>query len=340
VAIQQAERTALRDLEKHKVNQMKDQNKNRKVFWFEKFLWFITSENCLVIGGKDAHQNELLVKKYMDKGDLFLHCELHGAAVCILKNPSKGIVPPMSIEEAATFEVCHSPSWANNVLSQVYWVHAEQVSKTPPTGMYIATGSFIIRGKRNFVQPRALTLGLTLMFALSEDSVANHVGERKSRLEKEDVARLEKEREEERQREEEARQERVKAMEAAASESVEGSAAGKGGLIDMSDMQIVSIGQVPGVRKNKWKDGKDASDAQSVAAQSHANKSISNFSIMKSQFGAAQSQFGGPQQAGGGKPLFINNAQQNRQEQVQNQRAMQEAKQQKEYQEQQAKANK
>jgi len=25
------------------------------------------------------------------------------------------------------------------------------VSKTPPTGMFIGTGSFIIRGKRNFV---------------------------------------------------------------------------------------------------------------------------------------------------------------------------------------------
>jgi len=187
IAIQQAEKTALRDLEKHKITQMKESNKNRKVFWFEKFQWFITSENYLCIGGKDAHQNELLVKKYMDKGDIFLHCELHGAAVVILKNPAHGIIPPMSIEEAATFEVCHSPSWTNNVLSQVYWVNAEQVSKTPPTGMYIATGSFIIRGKRNFVQPRSLTLGLTVMFCLNEESLANHIGDRKIRLEDEDV---------------------------------------------------------------------------------------------------------------------------------------------------------
>lgn len=92
----------------------------------------------------------------MDKGDLFMHCELHGASVCILKNPTGGIVPPLSIEEVATFEVCHGPSWTNNVISKVYWVNAEQVSKTPPTGMFIGTGSFIIRGKRNFVQPRAL----------------------------------------------------------------------------------------------------------------------------------------------------------------------------------------
>lgn len=151
IAIQAAEKSAMRDLEKHQVGMMRNSNKGRKVFWFEKFSWFVTSENYLVIGGKDAQQNESLVKKYMDKGDLFFHCELHGAAVMILKNPTQGAVPPMSIEECATFEVCHSPSWAANVLSSVYWVNAEQVSKTPPTGMYIGTGSFIIRGQRNFV---------------------------------------------------------------------------------------------------------------------------------------------------------------------------------------------
>lgn len=65
----------------------------RKVFWFEKFIWFITSENYLVIGGRNAQQNEALVKRYMDKTDLFMHSELHGAAVVILKNPSGRTVP-------------------------------------------------------------------------------------------------------------------------------------------------------------------------------------------------------------------------------------------------------
>ena len=32
---------------------------------FEKFLWFISSENFLVIGGRDQQQNELIVKRYM-----------------------------------------------------------------------------------------------------------------------------------------------------------------------------------------------------------------------------------------------------------------------------------
>ena len=45
----------------------------------------------------------------MDKNDLFMHSELHGAAVCIVKNPSGLPVPAISLMEAATFEMCHSP---------------------------------------------------------------------------------------------------------------------------------------------------------------------------------------------------------------------------------------
>jgi predicted ribosome quality control (RQC) complex YloA/Tae2 family protein len=37
----------------------------RKPYWFERFHWFVSSENYLVLSGRDAQQNELLVKRYM-----------------------------------------------------------------------------------------------------------------------------------------------------------------------------------------------------------------------------------------------------------------------------------
>ena len=52
VAIKQAEKTAARDYEKLKQTQIR--SVQRKIFWFEKFIWFITSENYLVIGGRNA----------------------------------------------------------------------------------------------------------------------------------------------------------------------------------------------------------------------------------------------------------------------------------------------
>jgi predicted ribosome quality control (RQC) complex YloA/Tae2 family protein len=60
----------------------------RKTFWFEKFYWFISSDGYLVIGGRDAQQNEMLFKRYMKKGDIYVHADLHGAPTCIIKNPS------------------------------------------------------------------------------------------------------------------------------------------------------------------------------------------------------------------------------------------------------------
>ena len=47
--------------------------------------------------------------------------------------------------------------------------------------MFISTGSFIIRGKRNFITPQRLELGFTVMFCLGEESLAGHIGERKPR---------------------------------------------------------------------------------------------------------------------------------------------------------------
>lgn len=53
--------------------------------WFEKFLWFISSENYIVIAGRDAQQNELLVKRYMREGDVYCHADLAGAASVIIR---------------------------------------------------------------------------------------------------------------------------------------------------------------------------------------------------------------------------------------------------------------
>jgi len=39
----------------------------RKPIWFEKFHWFISSDNYIVIGGRDIQQNELIYKRYMEK---------------------------------------------------------------------------------------------------------------------------------------------------------------------------------------------------------------------------------------------------------------------------------
>lgn len=70
-------------------------------------------------------------------------------------------------------------AWDAKVVTNAYWVLGEQVSKTAPTGEYLTTGSFMIRGKKNFLPPSHLILGLSFMFRLEDGSVERHLGERK-----------------------------------------------------------------------------------------------------------------------------------------------------------------
>jgi hypothetical protein len=125
--------------------------------WYERFRWFHTSDGFLVVGGRNADQNEELVKKYTERGDLFFHAQAHGAPVTILKatGPSEAArdvdIPDSSREEAAQFAVSYSSVWkAGQFAGDVYMVTPDQVSKTPESGEYIEKGSFVVRGDRTY----------------------------------------------------------------------------------------------------------------------------------------------------------------------------------------------
>uniref|UniRef100_T1PIE3 Fibronectin-binding protein A n=1 Tax=Musca domestica TaxID=7370 RepID=T1PIE3_MUSDO len=156
-------------------------SKARKVYWFEKFYWFISSENYLVIGGRDAQQNELIVKRYMRPTDIYVHAEIQGASSVVVRNPSGGDVPPKTLIEAGTMAISYSVAWDAKVVTNAYWVRSDQVSKTAPTGEYLGTGSFMIRGKKNFLPSCHLIMGLTLLFKLEDSFIEKHRGERKVR---------------------------------------------------------------------------------------------------------------------------------------------------------------
>ncbi|KAM9708564.1 ribosome quality control complex subunit NEMF [Menidia menidia] len=161
--------------------------KARKVYWFEKFLWFISSENYLVIAGRDQQQNEIIVKRYLRAGDVYVHADLHGATSCVIKNPSGEPIPPRTLTEAGTMAVCYSAAWDAKIITSAWWVHHHQVSKTAPTGEYLTTGSFMIRGKKNFLPPSYLIMGFGFVFKVDEQSVFRHRGERKVKTIEEDM---------------------------------------------------------------------------------------------------------------------------------------------------------
>ncbi len=140
-----------------------------KINWFEQFNWFYTSDKLLFISGKNAEQNELIVKRYMENNDIYLHSETYGSGSGLIKNPKNIDIPnlhPKSLIECGIFLIAHTKAWETNTLNNAYWVKPTQVSKTPESGEYISKGSFIIRGQKNFICVDKMELGLGILFKI------------------------------------------------------------------------------------------------------------------------------------------------------------------------------
>jgi predicted ribosome quality control (RQC) complex YloA/Tae2 family protein len=136
----------------------KEKKKERRRFWFERFRWFISSENSLVLAGRDAKTNEEVVKKYLGERDYYVHADIHGAPSVVVKNDG---ITEKTLVEAGIFGLCYSKAWnAGYMAGDAYWVTFSQVSKMAESGEYVPRGAWVIRGKRNYMRNLKLELGI------------------------------------------------------------------------------------------------------------------------------------------------------------------------------------
>jgi predicted ribosome quality control (RQC) complex YloA/Tae2 family protein len=151
-------------------NKIKEKEENKIVLkkktsfkkeWYHKFRWFITNSGFLVLAGKDTKNNEFLIKKHLKENDLYFHADVSGAPHVILKNDLKKDVLEYDKEKTACFALIFSSAWKNKYFSaEVYSVKPDQVSKTANTGESLKTGSFVIRGTREYYKKLNLKLRL------------------------------------------------------------------------------------------------------------------------------------------------------------------------------------
>ena len=168
-----------------------------KRFWFEKHRWAMLSGGHLLIGGKDAKGNDVVVRKHLSSNDLYFHADLHGAPSCSLKlkdglapnqNPSEAIpdgvaslqivqnlaegvedareLPESLHAEAAQVAVCWSRAWGSGgAAATAFHARPSQVSKTTETGESLGRGSFVVRGQRNWHRdlPLELAIGMAVV---------------------------------------------------------------------------------------------------------------------------------------------------------------------------------
>lgn len=182
-AIKQAERKAQQDLQKYQLKQ--SVRKVRQTWWFEKFQWFLSSENYLVLSGRDATQADQIFRRHVGPKDVFLHADVAGATACFVKSLDGREIPPSTLREAGTAVLCRSSAWDKHIVISPWWVPLSQVyrGKAPNNAesIFLSDG-FIVQGQRRFLPPVHLEMGLTLLFHVQGEGAAErHRGERKSR---------------------------------------------------------------------------------------------------------------------------------------------------------------
>jgi predicted ribosome quality control (RQC) complex YloA/Tae2 family protein len=153
---------AIEELEKRRVKSKE---------WFEKFRWFVSSDEFLVVAGKDAVSNEVLVKKHTEPWDVVFHGDVVGAPFVVVKTEGKEPSEQM-LKEAAEFAAALSRGWREGFGSvDVYWVKPEQLSKKGPSGEYVPRGAFMVSGKRNWMRGVPLRMAVGVVFD-EENSIA------------------------------------------------------------------------------------------------------------------------------------------------------------------------
>jgi len=149
---------AVEELARHKI---------RHKEWFEKFRWFVSSDGFLVVAGKDAVSNEVLIKKYTEDDDVVLHADIVGAPFVVVKTEGKK-QSEQCLREAAEFAAAFSRGWREGFGSvDVYWVKPSQLSKGGPSGESVPRGGFVVRGERNWV--RNVPLRVAIGVAVNEE---------------------------------------------------------------------------------------------------------------------------------------------------------------------------
>ncbi len=124
----------------------------KRHFWFESYRWTLTPSGLIAVGGRNAGQNDQVVKKYMRDADRYVHAEIHGAPSVVVR-PADGPSIEATEEDlraACQFAAMSSRAWRQFGAASAYWVTPVQVNKTPRSGEFVPRGAWIIHGKRNF----------------------------------------------------------------------------------------------------------------------------------------------------------------------------------------------
>ncbi|HSV49569.1 MAG TPA: NFACT RNA binding domain-containing protein, partial [Candidatus Acidoferrales bacterium] len=152
--------------------------------WYEKFRWFTTSDDFLIVTGKDTVSNEVLIKKYTKEEDVVFHAEITGSPFVVIKTEGKEVTEA-ALREAAEAAASYSRAWRENAgTADVYWVKVSQLTKSGPSGESIPHGAFFVVGKRNWYKNTSLRIAVGICIGEETSFVGGPVDSVKAKTKK------------------------------------------------------------------------------------------------------------------------------------------------------------
>lgn len=116
--------------------------------WYEAFGWSLTNSGKLILFGRNAKQNDVVVARHMEEGDLFFHADIKGGSATILKGGEGASGEDK--EFAAVVAASFSKNWVRGFSQgDAYCVGKGQLSKHA-SGGFVGAGGFAIMGKREW----------------------------------------------------------------------------------------------------------------------------------------------------------------------------------------------
>ncbi len=127
----------------------------KKADWWEKFRWFYSSENVLVVGGKNAESNDSLLKTHLGGKEMVFHTEDPGSGFFVIK----GYAGKNTLKEAGIAAASYSQGWKKGLEKmEVMYCVSEQLKK----GKNMKSGTWRVIGKRHAMEVKLeLAIGVT-----------------------------------------------------------------------------------------------------------------------------------------------------------------------------------
>lgn len=102
------------------------ENKKPSKKWYERYRWFFSSNDKLVVSGKSFRNNQTILKRYTKPEDLVLGSDF-SSSIAVIKTENEQL-PAETIYEAAVMIASYSKAWEENMENiPVFYVRPDQV---------------------------------------------------------------------------------------------------------------------------------------------------------------------------------------------------------------------